>query len=159
MLADHIFSDNVIGAFVTSTASTSSSALAMSSISPSSSVLVAASSSVPSSAPTPAATVCPASYTCPENNGCIIAGADSRRFILACGMDVYGGDYASMDEPSLDACNQACAQNTTCVAAAFTGRNGAGTCYFKSQNNGPSSNANVDGTSFTMHPEGPLLIS
>jgi hypothetical protein len=145
MLADLIFSDNVIGAYVPSTESASSSALITSSTPTSSSVLVAASSSIPSSAPAPAGSACPASYTCPENNGCTIAGADSRTFILACGMDVYGGDYASMDEPSLDACNQACAQSTTCVAAAFTGGNGAGTCYVKSQNNGPSSNANVNG--------------
>jgi hypothetical protein len=157
MLADFIFSDNVVGASLASTASASSSALATSSILASSSVLIAASSSAPSSAPAPAATACSASYTCPENNGCTIAGADSRTFILACGMDVYGGDYASMDEPSLDACNQACVQNTTCVAAAFTGRNGAGTCYLKSQSNMLSSNANVDGMSIMMHPERPPL--
>jgi hypothetical protein len=128
-------------------------------IAASSSVSVAASSSVAASVPASAATACPANYTCPDNNGCTIAGADSRTFVLACGMDVPGGDYTSMTEPSLDACNQACAQNTTCVAAAYTGGSGAGACYFKNQNNGPSSNPNVNGKSIAMHPERHVLIS
>jgi hypothetical protein len=150
--ADISSSDNVIGAYVTprdapasSSVLVSSSVPASTSVSASSSVAASSPIAASSSAPAPVSTACPASYTCPENNGCTIQGANSRTFILACDTDVYGGDFASMETQSLEACNQACLDNTQCVATAFVGGNGAGTCYLKGENNGASTNTNVDG--------------
>lgn len=88
---------------------------------------------------------CPQSFTCPENDGCSYVDG-SRTLTLSCGMDFYGGDFANQYTESLEACTQACAASTECLAASFVGGKGAGTCYLKSLKNDGSVNDNVDGT-------------
>lgn len=88
---------------------------------------------------------CPQSFTCPENDGCSYVDG-SRTLTLSCGMDFYGGDFANRYTESLEACTQACAASTECVAASFVGGKGAGTCYLKSTKNNGNVNDNVNGT-------------
>ncbi|KAF3009848.1 hypothetical protein E8E13_010523 [Curvularia kusanoi] len=101
---------------------------------------VASTTSVASAAPT----ACPATYTCPENNGCLLSGSNSQIYQVTCGTDYYGGDLPSQSTDSFEDCAKACANNSQCVAASFVGGKGAGTCYLKSSNNGPTINSNVD---------------
>ena len=89
---------------------------------------------------------CPAAYSCPQDNGCIVQGG-ARNFQLSCGIDYYGGDLGSLYATSLEACTNACASDTACVAASFVGGRGDGQCYLKNRNNGASVNSNVDGRS------------
>ena len=60
-------------------------------------------------------------------------------------MDYYGGDFANQYAENLEACTQACAASTECVAASFVGGKGAGTCYLKSTRNNGDVNDNVNG--------------
>lgn len=87
---------------------------------------------------------CPATFACPQDDGCTFQDG-SRIFALSCGVDYYGGDFTSMYTESLRACTQACAENTLCVAASYTGGRGAGYCYLKDKKNGSNTNDNVDG--------------
>ncbi|KAJ4379270.1 hypothetical protein N0V86_005315 [Didymella sp. IMI 355093] len=87
---------------------------------------------------------CPSSYSCPENDGCAFTGADQRNFKLSCGKDLYGGDLSYVWADSYQGCTNACAANSACIAASFTGGSGAGPCYLKNQMNGASINNNVD---------------
>lgn len=107
---------------------------------------VAVTSRETSTTPAPVGTqqTCPQSFTCPENNGCSYSDG-SRTLTLSCGMDFYGGDFANQYASSFQACTQACAVSTECVAASFVGGKGAGTCYLKSMKNNGNVNSNVDG--------------
>lgn len=105
--------------------------------------LIEAAASTPSTSSAPS--TCPATYTCPENNGCIVRGSNNRAFTLACNNDFYGGDFRNFYASSYQACTQTCADDVDCIAASYVGGTGAGTCYLKSKNNGPSINDNVDG--------------
>ncbi|RYO66222.1 hypothetical protein AA0116_g2972 [Alternaria tenuissima] len=86
---------------------------------------------------------CPASFTCPENDGCSYTDG-SRTLTLTCGVDFYGGDFTNQYAASLEACTQACAGDTQCLAASFVGGKGDGRCYLKNTKNGGSVNDGVD---------------
>lgn len=83
----------------------------------------------------PDGNVCPEKWTCPEFSGCKKSKNETSAFVLRCGWDFPGGDYAHFTTRTLQKCGQACVEDDRCLAATFTGGNKPGFCYLKDKIN------------------------
>lgn len=94
-------------------------------------------SSAPYTGPTSSGTVsAPASTStpiiCPDYNGTVWTNSNSQQYSIACGSDYQGGG-PSFGAQSFANCMEICDGTDGCRAVSFTGGNGAGVCYIKTE--------------------------
>lgn len=78
------------------------------------------------------------------NGGSTFTNTNGVLYTIECGSDHNGGDLVRLDGKTFTDCSLTCDKTDKCIAYAWVGGNGPGSCYLKSSITGRESNSGVD---------------